>query len=346
MIEQLNHTMTQCLRTCIDEQKDWIVILQSITMSYRSTRHNSTGKSPYEMMFRCRMHLPFKLKTNPFTSVPQHIHNDDLGEILPESTMEEIAEKFTVIDKIRTVIHDVASDEIAQSQLKQAKYYDSHHCGSKLNISDKVLHYNCKAAQQQGDKTAPHWIGPYTIVKVHNKGNYTIKDKNGHQLATKMCASNLLKLWQEPIASDFLPDWIKPSLIPDTVSKVKPQLDEAKKQKQNKQAIRHRRRKPNQMTTSKNYLVMTSLPLPVNSKILNSKPVYSTPNVFKHEMEQCVKKNMKEKKSTLQTTFPSTLFHQSLITLYNTSHQQCLTPPKPVWRLGLRMSTPTPILHQ
>ena len=111
--------------------------------------------------------------------------------------------------------------------MKQAKYYDSRHCGSKLNISDKVLHYNHKAAQQQGDKTAPCWIGPYTIVKVHYKGNYTVKDKNDHQLATKVCASNL-KLWQEPIASDFLPDWIKPSLIPDTVSEVKQQLDDAK----------------------------------------------------------------------------------------------------------------------
>ena len=105
--------MTQCLRACIDEQKDWIVILQSIAMSYRSTKQDSTGKSPYEMMFGCGMCLPFKLKTSPFTGIPQHIHNHNLIEILPESTTEEIAEKFTVIDKIRTVIHDAASDEIA-----------------------------------------------------------------------------------------------------------------------------------------------------------------------------------------------------------------------------------------
>ena len=125
MIERLNRTMTQCLRACINEQKDWIVVLQSIAMSYRSTRHDSTGKSPYEMMFGCCMRLPFELKTNPFTGIPQHIGNDDLGDILPESTSDEIAEKFSAIDKIRTVIHDAASDEIAQSQLKQAKYYDS-----------------------------------------------------------------------------------------------------------------------------------------------------------------------------------------------------------------------------
>ena len=37
MIERLSRTMTQSLRVCINDQKDWIVVLQSIAMSYRST---------------------------------------------------------------------------------------------------------------------------------------------------------------------------------------------------------------------------------------------------------------------------------------------------------------------
>ena len=131
------------------------------------------------------MHLPFELKTNPFTGIPKHIDNDDLGEIFPEDSEQEIVDKFNAIDKIRGVIHNAASDEIARSQLKQAKYYDSRHCGSKLSVGDKVLHYNHKAAQRQGDKTAPKWIG---------------------QL------------------DDFLPDWIKPSQIPDSVDEVKKQF--------------------------------------------------------------------------------------------------------------------------
>ena len=178
MIERLNRTMTQSLRACINQQQDWILVLQSIAMSYRSTRHDSTGKSPYEMMFGCPMRLPFELNTNPITGIPQRVKNEDLGELLIQDTDEELVEKFKTIDKIRGVIHDAASDEIARSQLKQAKYYDSRHCGSKLSVGDKVLHYNRKAAQRQGDKTAPKWLGPYTIVKVHDKGNYTVKDKN------------------------------------------------------------------------------------------------------------------------------------------------------------------------
>ena len=332
MIERLNRTMTQCLRACINQQKDWIVVLQSITMSYRSTRHDSTGKSPYEMMFGCPMRLPFELKTNPFTGIPQHINNDHLGDILPESTSEEIAEKFSAIDKIRNVIHNAASDEIARSQLKQAKYYDSRHCGSKLHVGDKVLHFNRKAAQRQGDKTAPRWLGPYTIVKVHDKGNYTVKDKNGHQLATKVCASNL-KLWQEPIASDYLPDWMKPSLVPDTVSDVKEDLDKTEKEKLLKRKrAQVKKAKPNQYLQK---LYGDNLPPPPCDR---QDPVeHITPNVFKDEPQESPDKSLNKKKVHFADnisvhTFPTNENDREIPS--ETSVPS--SPPKSVSRHGLR----------
>ena len=79
------------------------------------------------------MHLPFKLKTTPFTGIPKHIDNDNLGEVFPQNSEKEIVDKFNAIDKIMSIIHNAASDEIATSQLKEAKYYDSRHCGSKLS---------------------------------------------------------------------------------------------------------------------------------------------------------------------------------------------------------------------
>ena len=302
-------------------------------MSYPSTHHESTGKSPYEMMFECTMRLPFELKTNPFTGIPKHIHNDDLGEIFPEDSEQEIVDKFNAIDKIRGVIHNAASDEIARSQLKQAKYYDSRHCGSKLSVGDKVLHYNRKAAQRQGDKTAPKWIGPYTIVKVHDKGNYTVKDKNGKQLATKVCASNL-KLWQEPIASDFLPDWIKPSQIPDSVDEVKEQLDRSKKEKKmKKKKEQEKKAKPNLYLKK---LYGDDLPPPPCEC---QDPVkHITPNVFKHERDQSPDSSAIDKKVHFSDnisihTFPNNQSDTRIMpTKNNLSSRE-----RPVRRSGLRM---------
>ena len=60
-----------------------------------------------------------------------------------------------------------------------------------------------------------------------------VMDKNGKQLATKVCVSNL-KMWHEPMNSDLLPNWIKPSQIPDPAEVVQEQLDESKKNKKAK----------------------------------------------------------------------------------------------------------------
>ena len=143
------------------------------------------------------------------------------------------------------------------------------------HVGDKVLHYNHKAAQQQGDKTVPKLIGPYTIVKVHDKGNYTVEDKNGKQLATKVCASNLY-LRKELIASDFL-TFLTPDFLTGLnhlkfltlLIKLKNSLTAVKRRKKSK-IKRNRRRKLNQMYASRNCMVMTFLLLLVNVKILSN----------------------------------------------------------------------------
>ena len=62
MIERLNSTITSSLKACIDDQDDWPLCLQSICMSYRAQRHESTRKSPYEMIFGHPMRLPMELE--------------------------------------------------------------------------------------------------------------------------------------------------------------------------------------------------------------------------------------------------------------------------------------------
>ena len=61
--------VTSCLKASIDQQKDWVDCLQSIAMAYRAGVHASTGKSPYEVMFGLRMHMPVHLLTKPYDNV-------------------------------------------------------------------------------------------------------------------------------------------------------------------------------------------------------------------------------------------------------------------------------------
>ena len=109
-----------------------------------------------------------------------------------------------------------------------------------------------------------------------------VMDKNGKQLATKVCASNL-KMWHEPMNSDLLPDWIKPSQIPDPAEVVQEQLDESKKNKKakrKKEALKFA--KPNDYLKK---LYGDNLPPPPCDR-QDSSTEFITPNVFKHEREE------------------------------------------------------------
>ena len=112
---------------------------------------------------------------------------------------------------------------------------------------------------------------------------------------------------------------------------MKKQLDEAKKQKQNKQKkAQEKKAKP------KDYLKKLygdDLPPP---PFKWQDPVeHITVNIFKHEMEESVEKNMKGKKVHFANhisihTFPPKPDHSEKV------DKTISTPPKPVQRLGLR----------
>ena len=92
------------------------------------------------------------------------------------------------------------------------------------------MNYNTKAKQRKGDRMAPNWTGPYTIIKVHKNGNYTVKNSKGEVLTTKMCASNV-KLWQEPTKweEEPAPNWISAQQLDDTEPTVEASSVKSKK---------------------------------------------------------------------------------------------------------------------
>ena len=55
-------------------------------------------------------------------------------------------------------------------------------------MGDKVMKFNAWAAEKK-DKLASRWLGPYTIIEVHNNENENMTDTSGKVRATKVCAS-------------------------------------------------------------------------------------------------------------------------------------------------------------
>ena len=114
MVEKLNSTVLSSLRACTEKPTDWVDCLQSVAMSIRSQPHESTGLSPYEMMFGIPMRLPTELEDS---EIPDFATQSDLANIMPKPPSGENGSAiFTKVDKIRQIIHNSASGNISQSK--------------------------------------------------------------------------------------------------------------------------------------------------------------------------------------------------------------------------------------
>ena len=207
-------------------------------MAYRVGVHASTGKSPYKVMFGLHMRMPVHLLTQPYDDIEGDADLDD--EVQIEEDTRPYEEIFNELENVRELIHQSCAANISTSQARQVKDYDARHRGAPLQVGDLIMNYNTKAKQRKGDRMAPNWTGPYTIIKVHSNGNYTVKNLKGEVLATKMCASNV-KLWQQPTdwENEPAPDWISAQQLDDTESIVK-----AAPVKKGKRKCQHRHDSP------------------------------------------------------------------------------------------------------
>ena len=192
LVEKQNSMMTNALKACLNQQEDWYKALDPIAFSFRGSKHCSTGRTPFEMMFGCQMLLPVELRTRQLLMQKEHTANNwqENGSSYP--SQEEI---LKVMTNIREQIHNVVAKNISKAQACQAKNYNLRHQGETLKVWDKIMKKNKKAEQRKGDKLGPRWLGPYLITAVHDNGNYMVADpKTGKVLATR-CLQSECKLY-------------------------------------------------------------------------------------------------------------------------------------------------------
>ncbi len=66
-VERANWTILQRLATAIVESKlDWDEIVPSLLLVYNTAMHNSTGNTPYELLYGRKCNLP---SSSPLTAV-------------------------------------------------------------------------------------------------------------------------------------------------------------------------------------------------------------------------------------------------------------------------------------
>ncbi|KAG8003754.1 hypothetical protein GBF38_007721 [Nibea albiflora] len=163
--ERFNRTLMNMLGTLEPHLKPrWHEYVDAMTHAYNCTRHDSTGYTPYYLMFGRHPRLPVDL-------------------IFGLQTTNEPCEYSEYVQTLHDCLSQAyaqASQASHQAKGQQKKYYDRRAKSQAFNPGDRVLVKVChvEGRQKLGDKWEPQ---PYIVVKKQpNTPVYVVRSENGN----------------------------------------------------------------------------------------------------------------------------------------------------------------------
>ena len=157
LVERQNQTLAHLLRVfCSRHMDDWDKFLPQVVGAYNSTRHATTGVSPYMLLTGHERPMP-------------------LIYFFPEFETEKVSPFQYVWRTIERQQHlnELFRANTQPAQLRQKKHFDKHCKGPKaFEVGDWVWVF-CRTIPAGGTaKLLRGWRGPFRVIEVHQGGRY------------------------------------------------------------------------------------------------------------------------------------------------------------------------------
>ena len=198
LVERSNRTLQAMLRAFVnDARDDWDDHLPAVCCAYRSTPHDSTGVSPFRMVFGREITLPIDLQ-----------HDVGTRHRIPKCPIEYIE----WLQQTLYFGHDVARNKLKQAAERQKKGYQekcrtaSFHRGDWVWKVDSVFH---------AGKLHKKNKGPFLVISKPGPVNYEIQEsKHG-----RTSIVHVDKLYPySPEVDEVMTSWLKEIPLQSDVS--------------------------------------------------------------------------------------------------------------------------------
>jgi len=176
LVERFNRTLKQMLRKVVNNKgRNWDKLLGGVLFAYRSTPHQSTGETPFYLLYGRKPNLPTALDlTLPMPRFP--VVESDYARALEKELKEARA---------------VAKKNVEVAQRRQKMYYDREAKDNGLEIGDFVM-----LKVQPKYKLDRRYKGPFVIKSLTNTNAviYIKGDKNPEELnVSRQCLSKCVE---------------------------------------------------------------------------------------------------------------------------------------------------------
>ncbi|KAK3084156.1 hypothetical protein FSP39_009188 [Pinctada imbricata] len=181
--ERMNSTIAQCLRTYVNkDQTNWPSLLPGVMMALRMSPSTQTsGLSPYHLLFGKEMNLPF-----------------DTSLIPKDGLSKDAKSHVTGLMSHLKIVKDIATQNIKKAQVKQKEQYDKKTTTPNFRIGQSVLMHTTRVPQGLSPKLHNPWDGPFYIAAIGPNNTYKIRRCSTHKELKSYIHANRLKAYNNP----------------------------------------------------------------------------------------------------------------------------------------------------
>ena len=181
-VERLNKSLVKILSKLIsDHRRDWADFVPKAVLAYNTSVHESTGFTPYRLMFGREAILPLDallgLETTPSQGVVQ---------TYPDFVVEQKQQ----LEETEQIVRE----NLKRAQKLQKAYYDTKSHGQPFRVGDRVWYRNRTRTRRK--KFIKPWCGPWKVLKALSDVTYRIEKERrrpGKRRQRKVVHFNYLK---------------------------------------------------------------------------------------------------------------------------------------------------------